>query len=179
MTVQDAEKKGSTDPIQNLQERIQALEDHVQSLKNQRIQALEDHVQSLKNQLERNNKIIKSFLVVAIVLLIGAIVLIWALTHRIEIIGFLISLVFILFDFVVFELKMLYASPEKSGSYEPRLKIWGLGVLLGLGSLLLSRWSEIMDALGSEAAGAISKALLTLGIVGLFIYGVTRLTGED
>ena len=165
MTVQDAEKKGSTEPIQNLQERIQALE---------------DHVQSLKNQFERNNKIIKSFLVVAIVLLIGAIVLIWALTHRIEMTGFLlIAVVFILLDFVVFELKMLYASPEKSGSYEPRMKIWGLGVLLGLGSLLLSRWSEIMSALGSGTAGTISKAVLMLGIVGLFIYGVTKLTGED
>jgi ABC-type multidrug transport system fused ATPase/permease subunit len=164
MTVQDAEKKGSTDPIQNLQERIQALE---------------DHVQSLKNQFERNNKIIKSFLVVAIVLLIGAIVLIWSLTHRIEMIGFLIAVVFILLDFVVFELKMLYASPEKSGSYEPRMKIWGLGVLLGFGFPLLSRWSEIMSALGSETAGTISKAALTLGVVGLFIYGVVKLVGED
>jgi ABC-type multidrug transport system fused ATPase/permease subunit len=164
MTGKDAEKKESTDPIQNLQERIQALE---------------GHVQSLKNQLEINKKIIKSFLVVAIILLIGVIVLIWALTYRIEMIGLLISFAFILLDYVVFELKMLYASPEKSGSYEPRMKIWGLGVLLGLGFPLLSRWSEIMGALGSGTAGAISKAALTLGIVGLFIYGVTRLTGED
>jgi hypothetical protein len=36
-----------------------------------------------------------------------------------------------------------------------------------------------MGDLGSETAGTISKAVLTLGIVGLFIYGVTRLTGED
>jgi hypothetical protein len=94
-------------------------------------------------------------------------------------VSLLIPFVFILLDYLAFELKMLDAPSEKGWSYEPRMKIWGLGVLLGLGSLLLSRWSEIMGALGSGTAGTISKAALTLGIVGLFIYGVTRLTGED
>jgi hypothetical protein len=106
--------------------------------------------------------------------------LVWGLiTNRTTIVSLLIPFVFILLDYLAFELKMLDASLKKDWSYEPRLKIWGLGVLLGLGSPLLSRWSEIMSALRSEAAGAISKALLTLGIVGLFIYGVTKLTEED
>jgi len=106
--------------------------------------------------------------------------LVWGLiTNRTTMVSLLIPFVFILLDYLAFELKMLDASSEKDWSYEPRMKIWGLGVLLGLGSLLLSRWSEIMSALGSGTAGTISKAVLMLGIVGLFIYGVTKLTGED
>ena len=106
--------------------------------------------------------------------------LVWGLiTTRTTMVSLLIPFVFILLDYLAFELKMLDAPSEKGWSYEPRMKIWGLGVLLGLGSLLLSRWSEIMGALGSETAGTISKAALTLGVVGLFIYGVVKLVGED
>jgi hypothetical protein len=94
-------------------------------------------------------------------------------------VSLLILFVFILLDYLAFELKMLDAPSGKDWSYEPRMKIWGLGALLGLGFLLLSRWSEIMSALGSGTACTISKAVLMLGIVGLFIYGVTKLTGED
>jgi hypothetical protein len=119
-------------------------------------------------------------LAVVVVLFIVAVgYLGWGLNTRIERVGLLIPFVFILLDYLAFELKMLDAPSEKGWSYEPRMKIWGLGVLLGLGSLLLSRWSEIMGALGSETAGTISKAALTLGVVGLFIYGVVKLVGED
>jgi hypothetical protein len=119
-------------------------------------------------------------LAVVVVLFIVAVgYLAWGLNTRIERIGLLIPFVFILLDYLAFELKMLDASSEKDWSYEPRMKIWGLGVLLGFGFPLLSRWSEIMSALGSETAGTISKAALTLGVVGLFIYGVVKLVGED
>jgi hypothetical protein len=128
-----------------------------------------------------------SRLAVATVLFIVAVgCLVWGLNTRIERVGLLIPFVFILLDYLAFELKMLDAPSGKDWSYEPKMKIWGLGVLLGLGFLLLSRWSEIMGALGSGTegttsgtAGTISKAVLTLGVVSLFICGVVKLVGED
>lgn len=148
---------------------------------NKSVEALEEKGAPIKKEepVRRKSRWIRLAVAVVVLFIVAVGCLAWGLNTRIERVGLLILFVFIVLDYVAFELKMLDAPSEKGWSYEPRLKIWGLGVLLGLGSLLLSRWSEIIDALGSEAAGAISKALLTLGIVGLFIYGVTKLTEED
>ncbi len=42
-----------------------------------------------------------------------------------------------------------------------------------------SVWSEVMGNLGTETAGTISGVELTLGVLGLFVYGVVKLAGED
>lgn len=104
----------------------------------------------------------------------------WGLDTQSERVSLAIPFIFILFDYLAFELKIRDASSEKQELlYEPRLKIWGLGALLGLGFLLLSKWEKIIGTLGTEIAGTISKAALTLGIISLIVYGIVRVVRED
>jgi hypothetical protein len=148
---------------------------------NKSVEAPEEKGAPIKKEepVRKKSRWIRLAVAVVVLFIVAVGCLAWGLNTRIERVGLLMLFVFIVLDYLAFELKMLDAPSGKDWSYEPRMKIWGLGALLGLGSLLLSRWSEIMSALGSGTAGTISKAVLMLGIVGLFIYGVTKLTGED